>query len=131
MRSWWPDRLVGLDGVTCGDVNVIVIFELGRVAAVIAAARWDLPAAEVDIDTFALSTVRLFDLAASDPPTMLAEHAARSALLGHRVRAALLPRGDLRGEASAVHPSGDLILRSPTGLAQRLPLDQLDRVEAI
>lgn len=131
LRSWWPDRLVGLDGLTAGDINVVPILEPGRLAAVIVVARWDVPDDEIDIDAFALETVRLFDLAATDPLAMLAEHAAHSALLGHRVRATLLPRGDLRGEASEVHPSGDLVLRSPTGLAQRLTLGQLAALEAV
>lgn len=131
LRSWWPDRLVGLDGLTGGDINVVPILEPGRLAAVIVVARWDLDDDEVDVDAFARETVRLFDLVATDPPAMLAEHAAQSALLGHRVRATLLPRGDLRGEASDVNASGDLVLRSPTGLAQRVALGQLATLEAI
>ncbi len=130
-RTWWPDRLLDSDGNECGAVNVLVILEPGRVDAVVVAARWDLPDVAVDIDLFAAETVRLLDLITTEPTAMLSEHTAESDLFGRRVRAGLLPRGELRGEAAAIGDDGDLMLRTPTGLVQRVMITQLNRLEEI
>ena len=131
IRSWWPDRLVGQSGQEYGSVNVTPILEPGRIAAVIVAARWDLDETAVDVGHFAHEVVRLLDVAGADPPALLAEHAEHSALFTQRVRATLLPRGEVRGEATELDQAGDLVLRSPSGLAQLVNVTQLNRLESI
>lgn len=131
IRSWWPDRLVNANGDELGIVNVVAMGGLGRINAVIIAARWDLDRASVDQDSFVLESIRLLDLAASDPSALLAEHAIRSRLIGTRVRASLLPRGDMRGNAAELNAAGELVLLSPTGLRQHVTIAQLQRVDPV
>ncbi len=58
-----------------------------------------------------------------------ARHRTTSALMGQRVRAVLLPRGDARGVAESVDRTGALVLRSPTGMTERVAPGAVRRVE--
>ena len=53
---------------------------------------------------------------------------APSTLIGRRVIAHLLPKGEVRGTVAGVDPHGALELVSATGLRQRVPILGLDRV---
>ncbi len=129
--TWWPDRLVAGDSAEAGAVNVVAIATHGRLDAVVVAGRWVLTDAQVDVERFATEVLRLLDLAAVDPGALRAEHANRSGMLGTRVRATLLPRGEVRGIATEVDADGSLVLTSPTGLAQRVTVGQVRRVTPI
>ena len=129
VSTWWPDRLLANDGADVGAMNVVTIVSHGRIDAVVVAGRWDL--AETDVERFAAEVIRLLDLVVEDPGALLAAHAAHTALFGRRVRATLLPRGELRGVATAIETEGTLLLTSPTGLTQRLAVDQLRTITPI
>ena len=131
VRSWWPDALIGPTDEECGVVNIVAIAEPGRIGAVVVTARWDLDERRIDIGRFTDETLRLLDLAAADPHALLAEHAAHSAIIERRVRAILMPRGEIRGVAAEVARNGELVLRSPSGLAQRVAVAQLSHLEPI
>lgn len=64
----------------------------------------------------------------SDPASLLASYHRRCTTIGRRVRATLLPVGEARGTAREVDRSGRLVLRSPTGMVERVPVDALGRL---
>lgn len=130
LRTAWPDRLVdageGMDPV--GGVGVSMLS--GRAGYVTLRARLAGPEPEL-ASRFAAAVTGGVALLAE--PTDRAElerrHAARSAVIGRRVIARLAPRGEARGEAVGVDERGALLLRSPTGMVERVAVDTVRRVD--
>ncbi|MHB1712107.1 MAG: biotin--[acetyl-CoA-carboxylase] ligase, partial [Acidimicrobiales bacterium] len=67
----------------------------------------------------------------ADPDAVRECYHRRCATIGSRVRATLLPRGEARGTAVEVDRGGRLVLRSPTGMTERIPVDTLGRISLV
>lgn len=132
-RLWWPDEVVDESGRVAGAVRAEIQLGPGRVTSAVVTARVDLDAvgAPDPADVLALVEVELARAAGEldgAPQDMPLAWEARSALLGRRVNAHLLPRGEVRGTVAGLDPHGALELVSTTGLRQRVPILGLDRV---
>jgi biotin-(acetyl-CoA carboxylase) ligase len=60
-----------------------------------------------------------------------AAYEKRCALLGNRVKIRLLPKGETRGTARRVDRSARLELESPSGMVERITVDQLGALDVV
>jgi len=130
---WWPDEVHDGDGRLLGAVRAEVQLGPGRVTSAVVTGRIDLDQAGgrsredvlVEVEGALAAVAAVLD---GDPDALRAACHERSALAGRRAVAHLLPRGEVRGEVAGIDPDGGLVLRSATGLHQRVPIVGLDRV---
>lgn len=133
---WWPDRLVDAGEEEVGHVRAEVQLGPGRVTSAVVTARLDLSAlGNLDRATaIAAMTDGLLDamrICDGDPETLGAAYRESCVLSGRKAVARLLPRGTIRGIVGGFDALGRLELVSPTGLVERLRLDNLDRLEIV
>jgi biotin-(acetyl-CoA carboxylase) ligase len=136
VRAGWPDLLFGRDGAQVGAVGLDVQVDRGAIASAVVSLRLDLGALGISCEerrsiaeSFVVEVVRCTDLAKDMCADLLEEYAEVSALIGNRVKATLLPKGDTRGKAAAVDPFGRFVLESPTGMLERLSAMNVLRVD--
>ncbi len=142
VRPGWPDLLFDSAGCVVGSVSLEVNCGSGFVESAIVSLRLDRasldatsPASAEVRRTVAIefsSAVRDTALAAErNVENLLADYAGTSALVGSRVRASLLPHGEIRGVATGVSASGLLVLESATGMIEQLNPISVLRVEPL
>lgn len=134
-RLWWPDEVVDESGRVVGQVRAEIQLGPGRITSAVVTARIDLDAvdAAARTDVLALMEAELARAAGeldAGPEELAGAWEARSAMVGRRAIAHLLPRGEVRGTVGGVDPHGSLELVSATGLHQRVPILGLDRVSS-
>lgn len=133
LSTWWPDSVV--DSATREQVAAVraeIQLGPGRVKSVVITLRFDLPALGLDAsrkDDLLEAVVRAVD-AASDELAGGAVGAAaayeqRCALLGNRLMIRLLPKGETRGTARRIDRSARLELESPSGIIEKIGVDQI------
>lgn len=141
-RLRWPDRLVdAATAATWGATNVITQLGPGRIEHSIFSLRIDKrslrerhvawPGDEGVVERFVHHTQRFLELLRTDAAAVLDAYADRCDLLGERVRAELLPRGEARGRVVAVDADGFLVLESPTGMLERVAPSTLRSLEIV
>jgi BirA family transcriptional regulator, biotin operon repressor / biotin---[acetyl-CoA-carboxylase] ligase len=142
VRPGWPDLLFDSAGRVVGSVSLEVHFGAGIVESAIVSLRLD--AASLGSTSHASaemrrtigirfsSAVRDAALSAeSDLENLRAEYDSTSLLIGSRVRASLLPQGEVRGIATGVSPSGLLVVESATGMIEQLNPINVLRVDPL
>ncbi len=133
----WPDGVVATDGSgPVASVNVVARLGPGRIDHAVLAIRFRLSPLGLGpadrsalLDRAADAVVGAVALLEGDRTELLERTTDRLVHLGRRVRATLLPRGESRGEVTAIDPEGCLVLRSSTGMLERIPVDRVRRVE--
>ena len=142
VRPGWPDLLFDDGGRVVGSVSLEVRFGPGTVDTAIVSLRLD--AAALDTPLRASTEVRrsmavrfssavqdTATTAGSDADKLRAEYNQTSLLIGSRVRALLLPQGEVRGIATGVSGSGLLVVKSATGMIEQLNPISVLRVELV
>lgn len=133
MNTWWPDSVTPADGRdVVSAVRAEVQLGPGKVKSAVVTLRFDLPVLGVPADRkdelleAVLSSV---DEVAGEleegPAAVAASYEKRCAVLGHRVRIELLPKGEIRGVAKGVTRTALLELEAPSGIVERIGVDQL------
>jgi len=141
-RLRWPDRVVDpTTAATWSAVNVVTQLGPGRVEQSIFSLRVDKRAIEAGhhpwagddllIERFVEHARRYLRLLRDDAAAVLDAYVERCDLLGERVRAELLPRGEVRGRVAAIDADGFLVLESPTGMLERVPPSTLRSLEIV
>ncbi|NNE12555.1 MAG: hypothetical protein HKN41_09985 [Ilumatobacter sp.] len=132
----WPDRVVGTATDDREHVDAVVSsaghLGPGRVDDVVLIARVAGLADVADGLGEALvaelrSSARLLD----EPTGLVEQYRHRCATLGRRVSMTLLPHGTTRGLARDVSLEGALLVESPTGLTEPIPVATLGRLETL
>lgn len=136
VRPGWPDLLFTEAGIQVGAVGLDVQLGAGTVLSAVLSLRIDAAAIGEPLehrrpmaDRFVAEVLRCTAMLEGQRPDLLEEYAVASRLIGRRVRARLLPRGEARGRAVAVDPMGTLVLESPTGMLERLSPVSVLRVD--
>lgn len=134
----WPDQVIVAGAPSAvALVNARAQLGPGRIDHAILAvrARFDGIGADVDRASAELEVMAQLDAAMAeveaDPGQLLASYTETSGLVGRRVRVDLLPRGEARGEVIAFDPEGQLVLRSPTDMLERVSPAVLRQLEVI
>jgi len=133
LATWWPDSVV--DAATREQVAAVraeIQLGPGRVKSVVITMRFDLPGLGLDAgckDDLLEAVVHAVDAAneelAGGTAGAAAAYEQRCALLGNRLLIRLLPKGETRGTAKRIDRSARLELESPSGLVERITVDQV------
>ncbi len=139
LSTWWPDSVV--DAATREQVAAVraeVQLGPGRVKGVVITLRFDLPSLGLDgssKDALLEAAVQAVDEAAGGLGEGAASAAAayekRCGLLGNRVMIRLLPKGETRGTARRVDRGARLELESPSGLIEKVTVDQVRDMKVV
>ncbi len=133
MSTWWPDTVMpkGSRDVVSA-VRADVQLGPGKVKSAVVTLRYDLPALGLtaarkdDLLEAALNAVDELAVELDQGPLgVAAAYESRCAILGHRVRLELRPKGETRGVAKAVSRTARLEIESPSGMVERIGVDQL------
>ncbi len=131
LATWWPDAVV--DATTREQVSAVraeIQLGPGRVKSVVLTLRFDLPGLGLDAsrkDDLLEAVMQAMDTAREelDGGTIGAVYEQRCALLGNRLMIRLLPKGETRGTARRIDRGARLELESPSGLVEKITVDQV------
>lgn len=144
--AWWPDRVVSpATGAEIVMVKADIQLRPGQVASAVITLRFDLrgiaqagspPAQPGDIlDSLLAAADELGgDQLGADADGgigLAAAYERRCALLGRRIKAALLPKGETRGVARAIDRYARLEVASATGMVEPIAIDSVRRLEVV
>jgi len=139
LATWWPDEVVARETrQPVASVKAEVLLGPGTVKGAVVTVRLDLAALGLEAgrrDELLEAVLTGLDgacsgLAAGAEETVAAYDAA-CGLLGLRVKIALLPKGETRGTARHVDRMARLELSSPSGMVDRVSIDQLRSLEVV
>ncbi len=134
LATWWPDLIVdaAAPDQQVGAVRSEVQLGPGKVRSAIITIRLDL--ARLDIkseqkDDLLEAIVHAVDSASArldeGASAVAAAYEGRCALLGKRIKLRLLPKGETRGTAARIDRSARLELESPSGMVEKIGVDQI------
>jgi len=136
-RTVWPDQIVDEDGTLRAHVRADVQLGPGKVRLAVASVRMDVSAdADPERRERLLTAIcdqldRRTNELAEGVAGPLAAYEKRCSTIGHNVKLRMLPRGEMRAHAAAVDPLGRLELRSPTGMVERVSVNQIRGLEVL
>jgi biotin-(acetyl-CoA carboxylase) ligase len=138
LATWWPDLVVGADtDETVASVKADVHLGPGRVRVALVTVRINLEILDATErrDELVQAVARRLDQRNEELTEgvagPLAAYEQRCRLLGSKVKIRLLPRGETRGTAHAIHPHGALQLRSATGMVERISVDMVREMQVM
>lgn len=141
MATWWPDEIIAAGDETrerLGAVRADVQLGPGKVKSVVSTLRFDLPrlgVANDRRDELLEATVLAMDAAMDrleeGAAAVVAAYEGRCALVGKRVKLKLMPKGETRGTANHIDRSGRLELGSPSGMVEKIGVDQIAKMEIV
>ncbi len=138
LSTWWPDLVVdAATDETVAAIKADVQLGPGRVRVAVVTIRVNLEllgATELREEVVRAVTQRLDQRTgelADGVAGPLAAYEQRCRLLGNKVKIRLLPRGETRGTAHAIHPHGALELRSVTGMVERISVDMVREMQVM
>lgn len=139
LSTWWPDAVVvGASQAQVAAVRAEVQLGPGRVKAVVITLRFDLPGLGLDasrkeelLESVVGAVDRACETLAEGTASAAADYDRRCALLGHRIRIKMLPKGETRGTARRVDRAARLELESPSGLVEKIGVDQVADLQLV
>lgn len=135
----WPDEVVA-EGRSRPALTVNVTLQLGpgRIEHALVSLRCRFeslgidPSIRSDLEHALIAHVEAaVGQLESDPTDLVAEYTDRSSLIGRRVKATLLPRGEARGTVAAFDGEGRLVLTSSTGMLEKVTPTGIRSLELI
>ena len=131
----WPDLILSEphDGLDVA-VNAACTLGPGRVEFVALTVRiGPLTSARerTGITDALLRHLRIRAAELDDPASILDAYRSRCSTLGQAVEVRLLPHGTMRGMAEGIDEAGRLVLASPTGLEEQIPVAALNSVRLL
>ncbi len=139
LATWWPDEIVevGETRERVGAVRAEIQLGPGKVKSAIATVRFDL--AKLDLadhrDDLLEAVLAAFDGVSErleeGASAVAAAYEGRCALRGKRVKLRLLPKGETRGTAAHVDRSARLELKSPSGMIEKIGVDQVAALQIV
>lgn len=139
LATWWPDSVVMVESeAQVAAVRAEVQLGPGRVKAVVLTLRFDLPGLGLDppekerlLEAAVGAVDRACERLSDGAATVAADYEKRCALLGQRVRIRLLPKGETRGTARRVDRAARLEIESPSGLVEKVTVDQVAELKVV
>ena len=140
LKTWWPDAVVEPGSADpLAAVRAEIQLGPGKVRCLVLTIRMNLAALGLGrerrdeaLEPVVTAADRWHaELEADGPPALAAAYENRCALIGERVRIALLPKGETRGVVKRVSRSALLELESPSGMVERIGVDQLKELTVI
>lgn len=133
LAAAWPDLVIDGEDRTRAAIRTDVQLGPGRVRNAVVTIRLDVTDEPEDRREALLSAIgaRLDARAAELADGVagpVAAYEQRCSTIGRNLKLRLLPRGELRAHAAAIDPLGRLECRSPTGMVERVSVNQVREV---
>lgn len=133
VSTWWPDLVVPVGSrQTLAAVRAEIQLGPGRVKSIVITVRFDLMALGVGapgrdrvLDKFLSAIDQVSGELAEGAAGVASAYEKRCAVVGNRVRINLLPKGETRGLARAVTRGARLEVESPSGMVEKIGVDQI------
>jgi len=135
----WPDTLEITDSrLPVAFVNVVTQLGPGRIEHAVVSLRFSLGGLGLSVaergellDRVVLELDAAASLLDQDRLSLIDAHSARTSTIGRRVKALLFPRGEARGQATAIDLEGSLVLETPTGMLEYIAVDSLREINVV
>ncbi len=141
LATWWPDNVVDAETrEPVATVKAEVQLGPGTVRSAVVTLRFDLQRLGLGSDRheeLLEEVVASLDRASSTlagedgPAGVAASYEQRCALLGHRVKIQVLPKGEVRGVVGGVDTTARLVLRSETEMVDRVTIDMVRELKMV
>lgn len=133
LSLWWPAQVVeGPERDLLASVKAEIQLGPGRVKSVVATMRFDLVKLGLGgerrdevLERVVGAVDEVSDLLAEGAAAVAAAYEARCSIIGKRLKVRLRPKGETRGTVRSIDRSARLEIASPTGMAERIGIDQL------
>lgn len=140
LATWWPDLIVEASAPAelAGAVRAEVQLGPGKVKSAIVTIRLDLERLGLAnerkddlLEAVVLAIDRASERLDEGASAIAAAYEGRCALVGKRIKMRLLPKGETRGTAARIDRSARLELESPSGMVEKIGVDQVAALEVI
>ena len=133
LATWWPAAVIeGPERAEVAAVKAEVQLGPGRVKNVVVTMRFQLSRLGLTVeqrDGLLESVLGAIDRGVGrldeGPSAVAAAYEGRCALLGQRVKVKLRPKGETRGTVRSIDRAARLELASPSGMVERVGIDQM------
>lgn len=138
LALWWPDRVVAAGAVAGAERDAMAAVKAeiqlgpGQVKNVVVTMRFDLAKLGLGgerrddlLEAVVGAADRVSERLEEGAAAVAARYEARCAIVGQRVKVRLRPKGETRGTARSVDRSARLEIASPTGMIERVGVDQM------
>lgn len=133
LSLWWPAHVVeGPDRDLMASVKAEIQLGPGKVKSVVATMRFDLiklglgqPGREALLEQVVASVDRVSELMVDGAAAVAAAYEKRCSAIGQRFKVKLRPKGETRGTVRSIDRSARLEIASPTGMVERVGIDQM------
>jgi biotin-(acetyl-CoA carboxylase) ligase len=134
LATWWPDLIVesAAPAEQVGAVRAEVQLGPGKVKSAVVTIRLDLSRLGLEnekrddlLEAVVLAVDRASKSLDEGASAIAAAYEGRCALLGKRIKLRLLPKGETRGTAAHIDRSARLELESPSGMIEKIGVDQV------
>jgi len=140
LATWWPDLIVEASAPDdqVGAVRSEVQLGPGKVKSAIITIRLDLgrlgigtEQKEALLEAVVLAVDSASERLEEGASAVAAAYEGRCALVGKRIKLRLLPKGETRGTAARIDRSARLELESPSGMVEKIGVDQIAALNVI
>ncbi len=139
LATWWPDAIV--DASSQEEVSAVraeIQLGPGKVKSAVLTMRFDLPRLGLPAekrDTLLEAVVGAVDRSVErldeGPAELATAYTERCPIVGQRVKLRLRPKGETRGTVRSVDRLARLELGSPTGMVERIGVDQMAELQVV
>ncbi|HUQ63156.1 MAG TPA: hypothetical protein VM121_05350 [Acidimicrobiales bacterium] len=140
LATWWPDLIVDASAPTeqVAAVRAEVQLGPGKVRSAVITMRFDLQRLGLEndrkddlLEAVVLAVDRASERLDEGASALAAAYEGRCALIGKRIKMRLLPKGETRGTAARIDRSARLELESPSGMVEKIGVDQVAAFEQV
>ncbi len=133
LSLWWPaDVVEGPDRALMASVKAEIQLGPGKVKSVVATMRFDLvklglgrEGHDLLLEHVAGSVDHVSELLGDGAAAVAAAYEKRCSAVGQRFKVRLRPKGETRGTVRSIDRSARLELASPSGMVERVGIDQM------
>jgi len=133
LSLWWPaDVVEGPERVVMASVKAEIQLGPGKVKSVVATMRFDLIKLGLGrerrddlLEQVVMAVDQVSELLGDGAAGVAAAYEARCSAVGQRFKVKLRPKGETRGTIRSIDRSARLEIASPTGMIERVGIDQM------
>jgi len=139
LSLWWPaDVVEGPERDVISSVKAEIQLGPGKVKSVVATMRFDLIKLGLGrdgrdnlLEQVVGAVDQVSELLSEGAAAVAAAYETRCSIVGQRLKVKLRPKGETRGTVRSIDRSARLELASPTGMVERVGIDQMMQLTVV